>query len=196
MKSSGSWKTAVCVMGILGVTSLALSQTPAKPAAAHKGEAVVSSQEVTATVTKIDQATREVTLKTDDGREFSFVAGDAVRNLAQVKQGDLVTAVYTEALAYEVKKGGSTGAESAAALAGAPLGAKPAGVVAQQSTVTVKITAIDASVPSVTFMGPRGNTRTIKVLHPERLQGVSVGDTVELTYTEALAVKVEKAPKK
>jgi hypothetical protein len=34
------------------------------------------------------------------------------------------------------------------------------------------------------------------VLHPEKLQGVSVGDTVEITYTEALAIKVEEAPKK
>jgi hypothetical protein len=60
----------------------------------------------------------------------------------------------------------------------------------------VLITAIDPKVPSVTFKGPQGNTRTIKVLHPEKLEGVSVGDTVELTFTEAFAVKVEAAPKK
>jgi hypothetical protein len=33
------------------------------------------------------------------------------------------------------------------------------------------------------------------VQRPERLQGVNVGDTVEITYTEALAIKVEKASK-
>jgi hypothetical protein len=33
-------------------------------------------------------------------------------------------------------------------------------------------------------------------MHPEKLQGVSVGDTVDITYTEALAIKVEEAPKK
>jgi hypothetical protein len=33
-------------------------------------------------------------------------------------------------------------------------------------------------------------------MHPEKLQGVSVGDTVELAYTEAVALKVEAAPKK
>jgi ribosomal 50S subunit-recycling heat shock protein len=164
-------------------------------ALAQKGESVVSSQKVTATVTKVDQTTREVTIKTEDGQEHSFVAGDAVKNLAQVKPGDVITAVYTEALAYEVKKGGTTGAEASAAAAGAPLGAKPAGVVAHQTTVTVKITAIDPTVPSVTFVGPHGNTETVKVRYPERLKGVSVGDTVELTYTEALAIKVEVAPK-
>jgi hypothetical protein len=60
----------------------------------------------------------------------------------------------------------------------------------------VTITAIDPKVPSVTFKGPAGNTRAIKVRYPEKLQGVNVGDTVEITYTEALAMKVEKAPKK
>ena len=48
----------------------------------------------------------------------------------------------------------------------------------------------------MTFQGPAGNTRTIKVLHPERLEGVNVGDTVDLTFTEALAIKVVAAPTK
>jgi len=33
-------------------------------------------------------------------------------------------------------------------------------------------------------------------MHPEKLEGVSVGDTVDITYTEALAIKVEEAPTK
>jgi hypothetical protein len=36
----------------------------------------------------------------------------------------------------------------------------------------------------------------VKVKDPARLKGVSVGDTVELTYAEAVAIKVEKAGKK
>jgi hypothetical protein len=113
-----------------------------------------------------------------------------------MKAGDKVTATYTEALAYEVKKGGTAGATTATAAGSAKPGAMPAGVVAQQTTVTVTITAIDPTIPSVTFKGPAGNTRTIKVMRPEKLQGVSVGDTVDITYTEALAVKVEKAAPK
>jgi hypothetical protein len=166
-------------------------------AAAPKGEAVMASVEVTATVTRIDQATREVTVKTDDGVEHSFVAGDDVRNLAQVKAGDRITLAYTEGLAYEVKKGGEAMApQTAVAGARAEPGEKPAGVIGRKITATVKITAIDPTVPSVTFTGPAGNSETIKVLHPEKLEGVSVGDTVEITYAEALAIKVDEAPKK
>jgi hypothetical protein len=184
---------AACITGVVCLTSVAGAQAPAAPIA---GEAVVASKEVTATVTKINHKTREVTLKAADGQEYSFVAGDAVKNLGQVKKGDVVIAVYAEALAYEVKKGGSADASGTVAAGAAPLGKKPAGAIAQQVTVTVAITAIDPNVPSVTFKGPGGNTRTIKVKHPEKLQGVNVGDTVEITYTEALALKVEKAPKK
>ena len=160
-----------------------------------KGQGVVSQTQVKATVTKINQQTREVTVKTEDGREFSFVADPAVKNLAQVNVGDVVVATYTEALAYEVKKGGTPDATQTVAGGTAAKGQMPAAAIGNQVTVTVQITAIDPKVPAVTFKGPQGNTRTIKIRDPEKLKGVSVGDTVVLTYTEALAVKVEKAAK-
>ena len=193
---TGLWMTAACVAGSLCLSTAALCQTPAKPAAPAKGAAVISSLTVTATVTQIDHKTREVTLRAEDGQEYSFVAGDAVKNLAQVQKGDVVNATYTEAVAYEVKKGGKADAAATVAGAAAPLGAKPAAVVGGKVTATVAIAAIDTKVPSVTFKGPGGDTRTIKVKDPAKLKGVSVGDTVELTYAEALAIKVEKAAKK
>ncbi len=91
-----------------------------------KGDAVLATTTVTATVVKIDQKTRAVTLKAADGQEYSFVADEAVKNLAQVKKGDVVTATYTEALAYEVKKGGAAGAVATAGGGTAKPGAKPA----------------------------------------------------------------------
>ena len=194
MKSSRFLTTAACVAGAMFLASVALAEAPA---AAPKGEAMMASVEVTATVTKIDQKTREVTVKMDDGQERSFVAGEEAKNLAQVKPGDRITVTYAEALVYEVKKGGAAVAP-ASAVAGkaAQPGMKPAGAIARQTTVTVLITAIDTKAPSVTFKGPGGKTKTIKVLHPEKLEGVKVGDTVQITYTEALAISVDEAPKK
>ena len=167
------------------------------PAAAPRGETVVATVEVTATVIAIYQDTREVTLRMEDGTEVTFVASEDVKNLPQVKVGDVLHVVYAEALAYEVRKGGTTAAPATAIAGGAAeLGQRPAGALARQTTATVAITAIDPKVPSVTFQGPAGNSRTIKVLHPEKLEGVSVGDTVDLTFTEALAIKVVEAPAK
>ena len=193
--------TAACVAGALSLAGASCAgTTPAEtPAAAAPvgGEAVVASTIVTATVTQINQKTREVTVKTEAGEEYSFVADDGVKNLAQVKVGDVITVKYAEALAYEVKKGGTAVAPVTTVAGGAAaLGEMPAGAIARQTTVTVLITAIDTKAPSVTFKGPGGKTKTIKVLHPEKLEGVKVGDTVQITYTEALAISVDEAPKK
>ena len=194
MKGFNFSTTVFCLTGALLFAGAGIAQTTT---AAPKGEGVIASADVTATVTKIDQATREVTLKSETGEEYSFVAGDDVKNLPQVKVGDVVTATYAEAFVYEVKKGGAVADVKTVVAGGAAKpGMKPEGAIARQSTATVLITAIDPQAPSVTFKGPAGNTRTIKVMHPEKLEGVSVGDTVEITYTEALARQVEEAPKK
>jgi hypothetical protein len=174
-----------------------LAQAPAAPAAPPKGEVMLTSVEATATVKAIDQVTREVTLTLEDGSDHTFIAGEAVKNLSQVQKGDKVKVGYTEAIAYEVKKSAqATAASSTLAVKGAAPGAKPAGTITARTTAMVTITAIDMAVPSVTFKGPQGNTRTIRVQHPEKLKEVRVGDSVELTYTEAIAVKLEKAATK
>lgn len=195
---------------VLAPATVASAQVPAKPAAPPPAQATaptnaavqptgytdMSSVTVTATVTAINQKTRAVTLTGQNGQVYSFIADSAVKNLAQVKQGDNVTVTYVEALAYDVRKPGAAPAPTTTvAGAAAPVGAMPAGAIAQQTTVTVTITAIDPKVPSVTFKGPQGNTQTVKVLHPERLQAIKVGDLVDITYTQALAIKVTPAPK-
>jgi hypothetical protein len=195
-------KLSFAVLGLAlasGCSTPEVAETPAAtpvaaPAAAPRGEAVVATVEMTATVTAIDQQTRVVTLRKDDGSELTFVASEDVKNLAQVEVGDVLHVVYAEAIAYEVRKGGTAAATTAIVGAAAEPGQRPAGALARQTTVTVAIVAIDPQVPSVTFKGPQGNTRTIKVLHPEKLVGVNVGDTVDLTFTEALAIKVVEAP--
>jgi Cu/Ag efflux protein CusF len=185
-----------CLTAALCAAPAILAQAPAKPAEPPKGEVTLTSVEATATVKAIDQATREVTLTLADGSDHTFIAGDAVKNLAQVQKGDLVKVSYTEGIAYEVKKSAQgTAVATTTAVKGASPGAKPAGTITQRTTATVTITAIDMAVPSVTFKGPQGNTLTVRVQHPEKLKEVHVGDTVELTYTEAIAMKLEKASK-
>ena len=180
---------AISLLSLMCITHLRAQNT--------NGGVVGASVTVTATVTSVDQKTREVSIKTDDGKKYSFIAGDNVKNLAQLKKGDVITAVYTEAIAYQVRKHNKqTGVEVTDATASAAPGQKPAGAVMQQTTVAVTITAIDPTIPTVTFKGPQGNSRTIKVKDPQKLVGVKVGDIVDITYTEAIAIKVDQAPKK
>jgi Cu/Ag efflux protein CusF len=197
MKKNGILVVA-CAAAALGLATQALGQA-ANPAPAVKGEVVADVVKKTATVMSIDLKTREVALKGEDGKEFTVVVDQAAKNLDQVKKGDIVVAAYAEALAYEVNKSGTAGAPGAStstSLKTAKPGEKPAGVVTQKTTLTATVTAIDPKAPSVTLKGPAGNAKTIKVKDAKKLEGVKVGDSVDVTYTEAIAISVEKAPVK
>jgi Cu/Ag efflux protein CusF len=186
---------ACLAMGIVGCAASTkepvqpAAVAPAAPVSGTVGENLVSA---TAKVKAIDLKTRHVTLQRADGSLVKFVAGDEVRNLPQVKVGDEVNVAYYESLAYEVRKAGEAapGAAVTEAAARAPLGEKPAGVVGRATTVTATIDAIDKAAPSVTLRAPDGETRTFKVRYPEKLEHVAVGDLVDITYTEAIAISV------
>lgn len=190
--------TLVLVLGAAAVAASAVAQTPATEKKPISGSVALAEAKVTATVENVDVAKRLLTIKGQSGAVETFEVDPAVKNLAQVKKGDVIVIAYYESLAYEVNKAGAAGPGVAASggVVTAKPGEKPAIGAKRQVTATVTITKIDQAVPSVTMKGPAGNERTIKVMDPKKLEGVKVGDTVELTYTEALAVSVEKAPVK
>lgn len=148
---------------------------------------------VQAKVVAIDQRTRMVTLRDSDGKDVTFRAGEEVKNLPQVRKGDLVTAVYHRALAFRLHKPGEkdTGTESAAGVATARPGERPAAVGAQVVQVTATITKIDRAAQEVTLRGPK-RTVTLAVEDPTVLDKVKKGDKVEVTYTEAIGISVDK----
>jgi len=157
---------------------------------------VSDEEEVSATVESVDQAQRSVLLRGPQGGLMTVVAGPEVRNLAQVKPGDRVVVRYREALAASLAKPGSSApsAQSTGRTERAPLGEKPCGSVEQSIQVRVRITRIDPKHNLVSFVGPAQIERTTEVLDPEMqkfLHTLHVGDEVDLTYTEAVAVHVE-----
>jgi Cu/Ag efflux protein CusF len=171
--------------------------TPASPAAAPSlpsGTLGANLVTATARVKAIDQQTRHVTLERADGSEVTLYADDTVRNLPQVKVGDEVKASYYESLAYEVKKPGTTapGATVAEEVARARPGERPAGAGARVTTAVLTITGLDKAAGTVTLQGPTGRVTTVKARDPRNLERVAVGDLVEVTYTEAVAVTVDK----
>jgi hypothetical protein len=70
-------------------------------------------------------------------------------------------------------------------------GTKPGGTIAQQMTVVVTLEAIDEKVGSITIRTDDGRRLSTKVADPKNLAGYKVGDKVEVTYTQALAISVE-----
>lgn len=152
---------------------------------------------VKAKVQAVDLNTRAVTLKDTKGKVFDLKVGEEAKNLPQVKVGDEVVAKYYESLAVEVRKPGEPGGVlTSGAVATAKPGEKPAGVVANQVTVTTTLEAIDPKKAYVILQGPEGNSVKVKVQDPKNLKNVKVGDQVVITYTEAFAISVDKPKKK
>jgi len=202
MKRISAIVGAVGLLGLAACTTRGASPPDSAPAAAAtpivSGTVGESAVQATATVEAVDQTTRMVTLKGPEGNEFTVHAGDQVKNLAQVKKGDLVQVTYYESLAYEVKKPhqGAPGVSVAEDVATAKPGEKPAAVGARAIVVTTTIQALDKKKGTVTLKAPDGTLTIIKARNPANLDKVAVGDLVEITYTEALAIGVEPAPKK
>jgi Cu/Ag efflux protein CusF len=186
---------AAAALSMLAAHTFAQDKSKASPAAQGKGVAEIVR--VTATVESIDQATRTVTLKDSKGKLFAFVAGDDVRNLAQVSKGDVVTLDYAAALAVRLAKSASKVRERTVTegVKRAEAGQMPGGMAVREVKVVASVEAIDAKKQMVTLRGPE-HTVSMKVQDPAMLQGVKKGDMVEAVYTEAVAIKVEKGAKK
>jgi hypothetical protein len=167
--------------------------TPQKPSGR-----VEDGTQSRATVTEVDLPERVVTLKDDRGREIVVEVPDQVKSLDQVKPGDEVIVSYTTAVAWQVKRAGEAtpGVSEQATFNTEKPGEKPAGTLGHSVTMTTTITAIDLSKDTVTLTGPEGRSRTIKVREPADLRKVQVGDLVDITYSEAVAIAVRTVAKK
>lgn len=149
---------------------------------------------VTAMVEAINHETREVTLRGPEGKTVEFVASEEARNLPQVKVGDIVMAEYVQSMSIEVfANDGSTPGAGELAIAGRSEEGEMPGMTAIDAIV---ITAIveDINIEANTFKlkGPSGEIKEYTARDPENLKKAEVGDLVVITYTEAIAISVEK----
>ena len=152
--------------------------------------------QISAQVVAVDAKTRTVSLRGPGGNIVDVVAGDEVKNFAQIKVGDFVVVRYLEALTLQLKKtksGVRESAEREGAATAAP-GERPAGAAARQVTVIADVTHVDPKARTITLKGPKGRLVTLDVQNPEQFKVVKVGDQVEATYTEAIAISVEPSP--
>lgn len=187
------------LLAVAVLAALTAAPVWAQPTAAQKGKGVMDVTRVTATVDAVDQKTRNVTLKRNDGQKVSFVASPEVRNLDKLAVGDLVTLEYGEAVAMRLAKTTKTKPERTVSegIERSQPGQKPGGVAVREVMVVAAIDKIDTATGMVTLRGPEQSVE-FKVRDPEMLKGVKVGDFVEASYTEAIAIKVTpaKAPAK
>lgn len=169
---------------------------PASPVAPT--HATISNEfSATAEVATVDAKTRVVTLRREDGSLMQVKCGEAVRNFAQIAVGDTLHVRYTETLEATLLPAGETAepATAVAASVGAEPGATPAGGVGVAISARVKIESLDLEHDIVVFSLASGELSARRVVTPEGREfakGLKIGDTVQLDYTEVLALAIEK----
>lgn len=152
---------------------------------------------ITGEVVDVDLATRHVTLRGPLGGEIAGRAEDDIKNLGQVKVGDMVSISYYESMALSASKPGEpnplfTGGESSTA----EEGERPAVYASEQTKRTVTVVSVDPEKRSIVFQGEDGKLFPVEVERPEfarKLQTVRVGDKIDVVVTEAVIAKITPA---
>ena len=176
-----------------GLVLLATTATTVRVATAQPS-VVVGAEEVRATVETVDQQKRTVLLRGPTGALLTVHAGPEVRNLPQVKPGDQVVIRYAEAVAARIVRPGDPAPESTTSMARAAPGERPAGLVVDHNRQRVTIEGVNPANNTASFIGPDRVPRTVAVRQPamqDFVRTLKVGDEVEVTFTEAVAISAE-----
>jgi hypothetical protein len=187
MNSTHHPKWQLSVLAVAAMLGFASAQ---QPEGAYRSEL----SKTKATVTAINSATREVTIKGDKG-PITVQVSPAVKNFSNLKVGDQVLVSYYQGFGTQIVKGGKKATQPAVsgfAYGNSP-GMKPAGGVGASSTETVKIQDINLPTNTVAFTRSDGSTHIIEAKSPEMqkfIRELKPGDTVQVTYTESVAVEV------
>lgn len=155
---------------------------------------------MTAAVQAIDYSNREVTLKGPLGNEETFIVDKRVKRFDEIKVGDKVTADYYVSIAAELRK--PTPEEEKTpivvldAAAKAPEDVPPGVAGLRRFKVVTTVEGLNRPTGTLTVKGPLGRYLTVRVEDPSNLTKMRIGENIVVTYTEALAISLEKVEKK
>jgi hypothetical protein len=156
---------------------------------------------VNGVVETVDPVSRELLLRGNGGAQsgalLSMIVGSHVQRLNEIHPGDRVTVTYYQALAAQVVNifsGSAPTPYQAMTISGNDTAQRPGGEVTRVRHGRVVITAVDPAAGTVSFVGPANVVRTVSPKNAEVLgliRQLKVGDQVDITYEEALAISVE-----
>lgn len=195
----------LCTACLFTLPIAALAAEGDQPAAPHlhgKGKVIAQTTvSATAEVKAVDLEKRTITLQLPDGKEETFVAGKGVKKLNQVKVGDTVKIKYHEAISVKIlKMKGPSETSVTTAVEPDATSVKPAGTAVRQVTTTATIEKVLDDGKKVTLRLPGGGAFDVIVHDKENRKKlktgeVKEGDQIQITYTQALALSVEKVKK-
>ena len=152
---------------------------------------------VSAVIAAIDYDTRELTLETPLGDYVTVSADEEIQRLDEFEVGDAIVATYMTSLAGEVRE--PTPEEvaepwlelDAAAIAELEKPPGVAGVRVIRAVCTIE--GMNRVTGTAMIQDPRGKYHVIGDIAPEKFEGRTLGETVVMIYSEAVALTLEKA---
>ena len=145
---------------------------------------------ITATVQAIDLKKRIVTVKGGPKEQVvELKVDEKAGNLSRLKVGDRVVVKYIESVAVRVMMPGEVKVKETET----KVVVEGPGTEERQTTVTATIQDIDRNTNNVFLKWPGGATVGMHVKDPKILEDAKVGDQVVITYTDTVAISIEKA---
>ncbi|HDY81960.1 MAG TPA: hypothetical protein ENH48_03260 [Halieaceae bacterium] len=186
--------TQTCLLALMVLALPMAAQAENHEEEEATGRAVAVTME--AVVTDINLETRQVTLKGPQGNSVTLTAREKVVKLEDVKVGDTLAATYMAAIEGElrepteeelanpwvvVEEGGMS-----------EEGADPAIGAARIIRAVCTIEGMNRELGAVTIKDPNGKLHLIGGVEPEKMDGVTLGQTIVIVYAEALALTLEQ----
>jgi hypothetical protein len=147
-------------------------------------------------VTAINKETREITLMGPQGELATVTASDAVKRFDEISVGDIVTLDYYTNMKAEFRQPTAEELEEPLVVlvegGKAPEGMNPAAIVGAEVKAVVTVEILNRPAMLATVKGPRGNYTTIPIEDETLMTELHIGQVVIITYTEAMAISLEK----
>jgi len=194
---SSTVRNALLAMTISALP-LALNAQAEEASTAVEGGARAMAMEIVAVVTDIDLDTRQVSLQVPGGDTVTVHASEQVVKLEDVSVGDALVVTYLAALEGELRE--PTEEELAEPWVLLEEGvisedaAHPGVAGARAVRAVVTIEGMNRILGTVTVKDARGKLHVIADVEAEKMTGVTLGQTLVLVFTEALALSLESAP--
>jgi Cu/Ag efflux protein CusF len=158
-------------------------------------EPVASTRDVLrliARVDRVDRLGRTLTLRAENGLIHTVYVDPKLTLFDELKSGDTVRVRIMESVVVAVRPNAKPSAVADTTAAAKDAGGGRGTDVLQQLKATVTIESVDMETQMVMYKD--GNRRTVAryVIDRRLLEGLKQGDVVEVTYTRARAIELER----
>lgn len=151
---------------------------------------------LTGTVKSVDLATRILTVQDSAGHELTFYVDPAVKRLPEVKPGDIVRLGGRAKLVAELRPPTPDESANPITVVSSTTRASPDQSAAANTKSTIRVVTtvvgVDVARKLVTLRGPLGDLEVVRGRSEENIKRLRVGDTIVITYTEAMAISLDK----